>query len=140
MNLDFMSALRKKSGVRIRLANVFLIVALFAATGTDWVVLQSVAWVRMAASYSQNYSLRDTLVKTFDGNHPCNLCKAIAAGKRCDRKPEFPVQSQRVEFPPLNAEFVFVAPERFQPRVAVNLFAESRTLQPPTPPPRVAFL
>ncbi len=140
MNLDFMSALRKNSVVRIRFANAFLIIALFAATGTDWIVLQSVAWVRMAANYSQNSTLRDTLVKTFDGNHPCNLCKAIAAGKKCEKKPEFPMQSQRVEFPPLNAQFVFVAPEKFQPLLVVNLSAESRALQPPTPPPRVAFL
>ena len=66
--------------------NLLLIVALLAATDAQWLVLQSVAWAGMIVSYSQKAPLKTALAETFDGEHPCPLCKAIAAGKKSERK------------------------------------------------------
>lgn len=40
--------------------------------------LQAVAWVRMAIAYSQTEGIGAGIKKTFDGEHPCPICKAIA--------------------------------------------------------------
>lgn len=41
------------------------------------VLLQEVAWVNMLISYSQEGGLRRGVIETFDGAHPCGLCKTV---------------------------------------------------------------
>jgi hypothetical protein len=41
-------------------------------------LLQTVAWGLMLTSYSQESGFGEGLKKTFDGQHPCSLCKRIA--------------------------------------------------------------
>lgn len=38
-------------------------------------LVQEVAWVKMLASYTQQRGLVKGVVETFDGDHPCKLCK-----------------------------------------------------------------
>jgi len=125
--------------VFVRIGNIFLVVALLAATNAHWVVLQSVAWTTMLADNLHHDSFTEAVQCTFDGKHPCRLCKAIAAAKKSEKKTEFPLQSQKIEFPPLNACFVFFAPAHFQLLPLANTFTESLSLRPPTPPPRGIF-
>ena len=119
--------------------NFFLIIALLAATDAQWMVLQSVAWAGMIVSYSEKSPLKMALAETFDGKHPCPLCKAIAAGKKSEKKNEFTLQLKKLEFPPAPENFVLVAPSGFRFLPLTNTFAESTTQQPPTPPPRGCF-
>jgi len=66
-----------------RLLQVSVAAALIIAVGGHWAVLQSVAWVSMAVTYSKTDSLEVALKKTFDGRHPCKLCAAVKeASKR----------------------------------------------------------
>ena len=62
---------------------------LVISTGIHWVALQTVAWAGMIVSYSEKAPLKTALAETFDGKHPCPLCKAIAAGKKSEKKSEF---------------------------------------------------
>ena len=55
----------------------FMVLSLCAAVGLHWAALQSVAWVGMLINYSRAGSLTSAVEKTFDGTHPCPLCKAI---------------------------------------------------------------
>jgi hypothetical protein len=41
------------------------------------VLLQEVAWVKMLISYSQENGLKRGVIETFDGAHPCALCKKV---------------------------------------------------------------
>jgi hypothetical protein len=124
-----------------RFGNIFLAVALLLTTGSQWVVLQSVAWAGMIVTYSEKAPLAVALKETFDGKHPCPLCKAIAAAKKAGKKNEFTLQVKKLEFPPVTENFVLVALAQFQllPR-ADNAFAESSTQKPLTPPPRGRFV
>jgi hypothetical protein len=119
-----------------RLGNIFLIVALLATTGAHWAVLQSVAWTTMLTDNLRDGPFTQAVERTFDGRHPCPLCNAIAAGKKSERKTEFPLQTQKFEFPPMPEKLVFFAPARFQLLPQTNTFAESLTQKPLTPPPR----
>lgn len=112
---------------------------LVVSTGTHWVALQTVAWAGMIVCYSEKAPLKTALAETFDGNHPCPLCKAIAAGKKSEKQNAAQLQLKRLEFPPGPANIVLFAPSCFQLLPLVDTFAKSFTPQPLTPPPRGSF-
>jgi hypothetical protein len=122
--------------VFVRLGHVLMIVALLAATGAHWGVLQSVAWTTMLAENLQSGSLSQALDKTFDGKHPCPLCKAVTAGKEAEQKSDFTLELKKLEYPPALERFVLIAPTQFHFVPQVNHFAEALVHEPPTPPPR----
>jgi len=117
-----------------------MIVALLAATGTHWAALQSIAWTTMLANNLQSGSMSQALEKTFDGKHPCPLCRAVAAGKEAEQKSDFTLELKKLEYPPAPERFALVAPAQFRILPQVNFSAETLTQQPPVPPPRAAFI
>jgi hypothetical protein len=123
----------------VRARNLMLIFALLAATGAHWAILQSFAWTTMLAQNLHVDSFTEAVTRTFDGKHPCNLCKAIAAGKSSEKKAEFTAPLMRFEFPPAPRCPAVIAPDRFVRLPLVNESAESLSQQPPTPPPRSIF-
>jgi hypothetical protein len=128
------------SGVFVRLGKIFVIVALIATTGMHWAVLQSVAWTTMLADNLRTRSLSESVLRTFDGKYPCPICKAIAAAKKSEKKSEFTLQTQKLEFPPTKENPVLIAPSSFQLLPPLNFFAESLNQKPLTPPPRGFFV
>jgi hypothetical protein len=125
--------------VFVRLGHVLMIVALLTASGGHWAALQSVAWTTMLAENLQSASLSRALVKTFDGKHPCPLCKAVAAGKAAEQKSDFTLELKKLEYPPVTDRLILVAPAQFQFLPQVNFSAEALTQEPLTPPPRAPF-
>jgi hypothetical protein len=123
-----------------RLGKIFLVLALAAMLGAHWALLQTVAWTTMLADNLQSNSFQVAAEKTFDGKHPCCLCKAIAAGKQSEKKTEFSLQSQKLEFPPLKENFIPIAPSQFQLLPQGNLFAKSLPQKPLLQPPRGLFV
>ncbi len=67
--------------MHLRTTRFLLLFLAFWIMGGQWLMLQSVAWVNMVRDYSQNQSLSQALKKTFDGNHPCPLCRYIQKEK-----------------------------------------------------------
>ena len=119
-----------------RFGNGLMLVAVLAATGTHWSLLQSVAWTRMLAANLRTDSFTAAVQKTFDGNHPCALCKAIAKGKSAESKKEFTAPLQKFEFPPVHKVIMLVGPLNFHLIPMADISADLLTHQPPTPPPR----
>lgn len=107
--------------------------------GLHWGLFQSVAWVGMVVSYSQEGTVGEALVKTFDGKHPCALCKAIAKGKQTEKKSEFPVAGKKFEFSYSATVFIFSAPTHFWKAGGLEERANSLSHAPPVPPPRTAL-
>jgi hypothetical protein len=122
--------------VSSRLLNWFAVITLTFALGGHWAILQSVAWVTMVASYSQTAPLKAALVKTFDGKHPCPICKFVSTGKKSEQKQEtqklltkldiFLASTPAGLFPPVPDALHFTQPPS----------AGARSDAPPTPPPR----
>lgn len=67
-------------------ARFSVITALVLSLGLHWALLQTVAWTGMIVSYSLEENLSGAVAKTFDGQHPCCMCKAIQKGKSEERK------------------------------------------------------
>jgi hypothetical protein len=116
------------------------VLVLVLSLGLHWAVLQTIAWTGMIVSYSRDASLSEALTKTFDGKHPCCLCKMIQKGRADEKKQE----QQQVKpgskldlglvWQPVTFDF---ACER-EPISSPDSHALSRREQPPKPRPRIA--
>ncbi len=113
-----------------------MVVALVLATGLHWAALQTIAWTTMLANNLCSQSVTEAVSNTFDGEHPCPLCKAIAAAKKSEQKTDFATQIQKLEYPPVAKNFVLIAPAQFQILPLANSFATALPETPLTPPPR----
>ena len=76
---------------------LLLVVALLTSCGAHWLVLQSIAWTAMLVENSQRTTLVEAVKRTFDGTHPCGLCKQIAGGKQQEKKNDMPVFAGKIE-------------------------------------------
>ena len=57
--------------------------------------MQCVAWLGMTISYSAQDGLVEGVKKTFDGEHPCPMCQAIAKVKQHEQE-QSPVRNAPV--------------------------------------------
>ncbi len=118
--------------------------AVLATLEGHWMALQSFAWARMLSQYARQGSLLSAIAKTFDGRHPCDLCRVIKLGRQQEQQqnPQLPwvklgespdlicdLQLTSVPVPTLIA----ASPIPFVPDGHTD-FLDS----PPTPPPRAA--
>jgi hypothetical protein len=126
--------------VLVRIGKIFLVLALVAMLGAHWSLLQTVAWTTMLADNLCTHSVKEAVVETFDGKHPCCLCKAIAAGEKSEKKTEFSFQSQKLEFPPLAEKIILISPSQFQLLPLENSSAKSLAQKPLLQPPRGFFV
>jgi len=121
------------------LARIALVLALLFSVGGHWVVLQSLAWASMLVEHSQSGSLASAITKTFDGQHPCKLCKAVDAGSqdqpRSERKG--PNLKLKIELFSEDVPMVVLVPSiRAIKFIAVHEVASRRAEQPLQQPPR----
>ena len=118
-----------------------MVIALVLSTGLHWAALQTVAWTTMlAANLASQQSLTEAVSQTFDGEHPCPLCKAIAAAKKSEKKSDALTLKLKIEYPPVADKLVLVAPRIFKTFQADCRFADSLATKPPVPPPRSFFV
>jgi hypothetical protein len=71
--------------VKPRLAQILCVVALCQLLGGHWAILQTAAWVGMAIEYCGHDGVQAGLTETFDGEHPCALCKSIAKNRTSEK-------------------------------------------------------
>ena len=119
-----------------RVPRFLIALALAGSIGLHWAFLQAIAWAGMVITYSHDASLSEAVVKTFDGKHPCVLCKQIAKGKQSERKPDIKFDSGKLEFPFVPVVFQFIAPSYFWQVTGADNAVHSLTHAPPRPPPR----
>ena len=117
------------------------VLVLVLSLGLHWAFLQSVAWVSMIVTYSQDASFTEAVSKTFDGKHPCCMCKAIAKARAEQKQKE---QKQNVKpgskmDPGLVWQASLVAFSSAGERIpCANSEASLRPYEPPKPRPRPA--
>ncbi|ODU23822.1 MAG: hypothetical protein ABS95_03025 [Verrucomicrobia bacterium SCN 57-15] len=122
--------------VLVRLSKWLVVLTLTLSLGVHWAFLQSVAWVGMVVSYSQDATIGEALAKTFDGKHPCKLCKAVQEGKQSEKKQDALKVEGKKEFCFDSKISIPCPPSAFTLLSAPSDSALSRTEPPPVPPPR----
>ena len=114
---------------------------LVLSLGLHWAVLQTVAWTGMLVRYTRDNGLSRAISMTFDGRHPCALCKVVQKGQAEDQQPDRPLPSSQTK---LEAGLVWqgwhwdfhqVTP----PVAAPDLTAPVRAFAPPKPRPRLGL-
>ena len=118
------------------LLKALVAVALAGSIGLHWSFFQVVAWAGMMISYSQNAPLTEAVAKTFDGQHPCKLCKQIAKSKRAEKKTDCQSEFKKLEFSFARVAFIFGAPSSFWEVRATNDAADLLSHAPAVPPPK----
>jgi hypothetical protein len=59
-----------------------MLTAWLLATGSHWDLLQTFAWGRMIATYSQSMSLSQAVKLTFTPDNLCGLCQSVSSAKQ----------------------------------------------------------
>jgi hypothetical protein len=119
------------------LLRVVLAAMILVMTGGHWLILQSVAWTKMILDYSRSSSVRTAIEQTFDGRHPCEMCKLIQREKQSSKQQE--LQQPSVNFDVFFSEaraFGFFDPPYSWIPDARDFMHPSRWDPPPVPPPR----
>jgi hypothetical protein len=118
-----------------------IMLALVLSLGLHWTVLQSAAWVGMVVAYSKDASFGEALEKTFDGEHPCPLCKIVETGSQTDDendKQTAPAKIKKIDLMLATIE-ALVVPAPDAPDYLPHMqHPVSREYAPAVPPPRVA--
>jgi len=81
--------------VRRLIGCIVMMAALFLSAGGHLALLQGVAWATMIRDYSHAGSMTAALEKTFDGKHPCPLCKRITAERSHEQKAPATVKAEK---------------------------------------------
>jgi hypothetical protein len=122
---------------------VSVVILLVLTLGLHWALLQTIAWTGMVVAYSADSSFRLGVVKTFDGKHPCPLCKIIKQGRTEEKKR----QQERQVDPTLKLDLApfLAATELVNICVFPHISAQTgcappRSDPPPKPHPRSPLL
>jgi hypothetical protein len=110
--------------------------ALICAIGGHWALLQSIAWTGMVISYSHEAGWKQALKKTFDGKHPCQLCKAVAEGKKTENRGVSLKTETKLDFFCWERSLSPNTDLSFQLPIFLTAPLQPRFETPPLPPPR----
>ena len=118
-------------------AKCFTVAVLILWVGGHWAFVQALAWASMTVTFSQQTSVSQALRWTFDGAHPCHLCKFVDEGRQSESK-----KQQESGFVPIKIEFVsqLTQPILWDPvpqpiSAPLRSFYASVSSPPPVPPP-----
>ena len=121
----------------IRLHKWLVVLALVLSIGGHWAILQSVAWVGMAVTYSKDSSLSQALEKTFDGHHLCKLCKIVRAGKKAEHCNDLKMDLKKLDLIAAVPQFFIFQSPSIVPQSGLAVLPQ-RTQAPLLPPPLFA--
>ena len=125
--------------MRRKLSLITMLTAWLLATGSHWDLVQTFAWGRMIANYSQSMSLAQAVKLTFTPDNLCGVCESVSEAKQhqdsalpSDAKPAGKIlmvfQPQPVFFATLPVIGKWTPP-------VTNPVMRDRS-PPPVPPPR----
>ncbi|QSR84408.1 hypothetical protein [Methylacidimicrobium sp. B4] len=118
-----------------------ILLAILAAchlAGGHWLLWQGAAWAGMLVRYAQSYGVEAGLTMTFDGKHPCHICKNVVKGKSKEDQSSRTERSQDDSGLFFLAEDSVLAPLLLSPETPLldQPRLTSRTDPPHSPPPR----
>ncbi len=68
--------------MRRKLSLITMLTAWLLATGSHWDLVQTFAWGRMIASYSQSMPLEQAIKLTFTADNLCGVCESVSEAKQ----------------------------------------------------------
>ena len=114
-------------------------IALCLACGLQWFFLQSIAWSAMVVANTRQHSFCEAVKNTFDGSHPCDLCKRLNKASDAEKKQQGSTNHQATDLICITRQITLLP--RINPLYYPGLdFNQSEvSYQPLSPPPRLAW-
>lgn len=125
--------------MRPKLSLITMLVAWLLATGSHWDLVQTFAWGRMIATYSQSMSLSEAVKLTFTPDNLCGMCESVSEAKqRQDAAVPADAKAPGKILLVYQAAPSFVVPLPVSPEWTRNDWrpAEREGQPPPVPPPQ----
>ena len=91
----------------------------------------------MLLENARHAPLNQAVMKTFDGNHPCDLCHAVAAGQKSEKKSEILPTVGKVDLICTTRTFSWLSPWVSYEYPRIDSAIPERWPAPPVPPPRL---
>jgi hypothetical protein len=118
-----------------RCQKILVAVMLLSMSGVSLALLQTAAWAGMLASRAPTLGVAESVKSTFDGKHPCPLCRAVETSRAPEKKTDVQLKIPRLEFPAENSR-VYLVTTAGDFVVLSDEFAESISSLPLLRPPR----
>lgn len=120
---------------RLRQFVAVTLLALFL--GVHWVALQSMGWATMLVTRSQTAGLGEAVRTTFDGEHPCEVCRMVSEGRKAEKQAPAVFKVTKIEAA-MDACPAVLPPAPPMERVAIGVDLPRTSFRgsPPVPPPR----
>lgn len=126
--------------MRYKLSLILTLSAWFFATGSHWDLVQTFAWGKMFASYSQSMSYTDAAKLTFSADNLCGVCKIVVDAEQNETDREnTPGKSGPREIQLAYApvpQVILTAPDSLSWSLSDRRMPPPSGAAPPTPPPR----
>jgi hypothetical protein len=123
------------------LQRAILVLLICILSGGHWAVLQGVAWTGMIVDYSRDATLLEGVRKTFDGQNPCDMCRAIQRSitdeaAQPDEPAPAPHDIRLTCLLPATARVHAPHPSSCRRDACDSLAISEASDEPPVPPPR----
>ena len=126
-----------------KLSLVLTLAAWLLATGSHWDLVQTFAWGRMIATYSESMSFTQAVQKTFSAGATCSVCEIVATAKSQDSAhpttptaPGKTLEKIHLVFAPAPAAPLLLSSASFSWSLSDQSVPVSGRAAPPVPPPR----
>lgn len=90
----------------------------------------------MIISYSKTQPFAEAIGKTFDGHHPCKLCKGIDKARRSAKKTESKSEIEKLNLLCARDWITIQPPALFDLTLCPDILLPTGSDAPPLPPPR----
>ena len=125
--------------MRRKLSLITMLTAWLLATGSHWDLVQTFAWGRMIATYSQSMPLAQAVRLTFTPDNLCGICESVSAARQ-HQDSALPSEAKSLGkillvFQPQSV-FVAELPEAGKWAACDETPAARDRSPPPVPPPR----
>jgi len=118
-------------------ARCLALVAVLMICGGHWTAMQAIAWARMLVDYTQRSGVVMAVSETFDGAHPCSMCRAVEKGSSEQKQPDVQASVLKItmlQWQPMR--LIFQEPGRIPWRIS-DWQMSARADEPSVPPPRM---
>jgi hypothetical protein len=116
---------------------LLLAAALLYGSGAQWLLVQGGAWAGMLAARAGRGPIARALSTTFDGAHPCRVCRLVKRGAAADATPRAVVSSRSVDFAFVAVPLIVQGVEGAALGADAPPFVPNDHPEPPAPPPNV---
>jgi hypothetical protein len=120
-----------------RFHNVIAACLLIVAIGGNLAILQCFGWMGMLVSYAQQDGFALAIEKTFDGKHPCKICKVVKKSGETEQSKELPKSAGKIDCILTEKTISNWTTTWIEIETQADESARLRFVLPPTPPPKL---